>query len=127
MFVAGIIGDNGDAPLTPYPLIVCRDVVGRIAELHLTRHDRDADRGPMRLEVHAFIRMGRVGRVAEGQCESELDVDSGGLVVQIAKDALLLAGILGVDMRADSGLEVLGDLGAVAPQLALGVSAEMRP
>ena len=81
----------------------------------------------MRLAVHAFIRMGRVGRVAEGQFESELDGDSGGLLVQRAKDALLLAGILGVDMRADSGLEVLGDLGAVAPQLALGVSAEMRP
>src|SRR5262249_49683624 len=119
--------DDRDATLAPYALIVCRDIVGRIAQLNLPRHDGDGDFVPMRLEVRSFIRIGRLGRGAQGQFESECGVDIGRLLVHVAKDPLLLGGVLGVDMIADTRFEVCGDLRAVAPQLAVGVSSEARP
>jgi hypothetical protein len=127
VFTARIIGDDGDATLAPDALIVCCDVVGRIAQLNLPRHDGDGDFVSMRLEVRPFIRMGRLSRVAQGQFESEFGIDIGRLLVQVAKDPLLLGRVLGVDMMAAPRLEVLGDLRAVAPQLTLGVSSEVRP
>src|SRR4029434_2910416 len=123
VFTARIIGDEGDATLAPYALIVCRDVVGRIAQLHLPRHDEDGDFVPMRLEVRPFIRIGRLSRVAQGQCESEFGVDIGRLLLQLRTAPLLLGGVLGVKRIANTRIEVFGDLRAVAPQLALGVSS----
>ena len=81
----------------------------------------------MRLEVGAFMGIGRISRVAQGQFESQFDVDIGRLLLQVAKDPLLFVRVLGVKMIADLGLAIVGDLRAVAPQLALGASAEVRP
>jgi hypothetical protein len=120
-------GDDGEATLAPEALRVCWDVVGRIAQLHLLRHDGDGDFVSMRLAVRPFIRIGRLSRVAQGQFESEFGIDIGRLLVQGAKAPLLLGRVLGVDMIADTRLEVCGDLRAVAPQLTWGVSSAVRP
>ena len=70
-------------------------------------------------EMAAFMGIGGRSRVAQGQFQAQLIVDIGGLLVQVAKDLLLLALILGIDMVADLGFEVRGDLGTVPHQVAL--------
>ena len=50
-----------------------------------------------------------------------------GFEVQVAKDPLFLAWVLVVDVIADTGFEIGGDLGAVGLQLAAWTQAEVSP
>jgi hypothetical protein len=73
----------------------------------------------MRLEVTALIGMGRRGGGAAGPLPSALDSNIRSLWLQVAEAERFLWRVLGVDMIADFGLQLGGDLGAAAPQLSL--------
>ena len=103
-----------DAALVVHPVVVGGDVIGRVAQLHLPRQDRDSEGGAMRNEMRALIGIGRVGGVAQGQFQTQLAVEIGGFEMHVAKDRFFLGGGLGVDVVADLGLEVRGHLGAAA-------------
>jgi hypothetical protein len=69
-------------------------------------------------ELGAFIGARRIGRMAQRSFQREVGMEIGGFEVQVAKDPLLFAWVLGVDMIADTGFEVGGHLGTAGAQLA---------
>jgi hypothetical protein len=81
----------------------------------------------MRKEMGAFMGIGRGGRIAQGQFQAQFPVDIGGFEVQVAKDALGVRGVLGVEVVADLGLEVRRHLGTAPEQLALGPPPQVTP
>jgi hypothetical protein len=62
-------------------------------------------------ELAALIRPGRIGGIAQRSFQRKVGMEIGGLEVQVAKDPLFLAWVLGVDMIADTGFEVGGHCG----------------
>lgn len=54
-------------------------------------------------------------------------MEIGGFEVQIAKDALFVAWVVVIDVIADAGFEIRGDLGATGLQLAACTPAEVTP
>ena len=77
--------------------------------------------------MRALMGIGRVGGVAEGLFQAERAADIRALLMHIAKDGLLLGGVLGVEMVADLGLEVRRHLGAMAEQCTLRALTEVAP
>ena len=124
-FVARILGDAGDASPVPDALVVLDHVVARIGQLDLPGQERDGDLGAMRLNVTALIGLGRVRGGAHGSRHPELHSNMGGLLLQVAEDAVFVVWILVVAVVADLGVEIGGDLGAAAPPLSLRALAEM--
>jgi hypothetical protein len=104
--VAGMIADDGDSSVAPYPVVVVDGVVASSPQLDLTGATRESSLGTLRLEVAPFVDMGGVRGVSHGQLQTELDVDVGGLLLQVAKDLLLLVGGLGVEVVSHPGLQV---------------------
>ncbi len=127
VFVAGIIGDHGDASPAPDPAVVLDHVVAGIGQLDLLGPERHGNFGTMRLEVQALMSIGRRRGGAHGQLQSQLDVDIRGLLVEVAEHAFCVWWILGIAVVADLGVEIGGDLGAAAPQLSLRALSEMGP
>jgi hypothetical protein len=81
----------------------------------------------MRLEMTPLSGIGWVRGGAYGQFQAEFYMNMRGLLVEVAKDAFLLVGVLIVDVIADFGLQIRGDLGAAAPQLALWALGQAGP
>jgi len=127
IFTARIIRDDGDPSPAPDPLVVLHHVVARVGELDLLGPEGDGDLGTMLQEVTALRDMGRVRGGAYGQLQPQLDGKIRGLLLQGAEDPFFLLRVFIVDVIADPGLEIGGDLGAAPPQLSLGALGEMGP
>ena len=127
MLVAAVVGKDRDRALLMKPLVVGGDIIGRVPQVDLPRQDRDSESGAMLDELGPLIGIGGIGRVAQGQFQSELAVEIGGFEMHVAKDFFLLGGVLGVDVDADFGLEVRGPFGAAAHELAVWSLPQMAP
>jgi hypothetical protein len=122
-----MIGDEGDAPPPPDPEVVLDPVVGGIRQLDRLGPKREGDLGAMHLEVAALMGIGRVHGGAHGQLHPELDGNLRGLLLEVAETPFFLVQLLAVDVIADPGFEIRGDLGAAVPDLSLRALGQVGP
>jgi hypothetical protein len=126
-FLAGIIGDKGDAAPAPDPLVVLDRVIASICQLDLLGPERDGKLRPMGLDVAALRDIGRLRGGAHRPLQPPLEIDIRGRVVQVAEDAFFRVRLRVIEVIPYFGLQVGGDLGTAAPQLALRALGEVGP
>lgn len=116
MLISRVVVKDRDAPVLMHPVVVVYLIIGRVPQLDLPGQDRHGQGAAMANELAALIRTGRISRITQRQFQSEVGMKIGRFEVQVAKDPLFLAWVLVIDVIADTGLKVRGDLGGSSRQ-----------